>query len=181
MLTILFRIELVNTHNGESRDRASKEVRVSVRLTPPHHGGSWTEILHTNLSDERQTLDPLPLHEFFTPPTLGRFVKFSVLSAHGLGGGLQYFRAFTGNFLKLLHCFKLEQGNKESCEENRVLISNLDFVKTMELKLLFLYVFSISSGPENKELSEWSEWSQWKPCENVIMGGCAGRNETHVR
>ena len=102
MLSFLFRIELVNTHNGESRDRASQEVRVSVRLKPPHEHGSWTEILHTNLSDERQTPDPLPLQEFFTTPTLGRFVKFSVLSAHGLGGGLQYFRAFTGYFAFLL-------------------------------------------------------------------------------
>ena len=96
MLAIFFRIELVNTHNGESRDRASKEVRVSVRVTPPNQDGHWTEILHTNLSDERMMPDPLPLQKFFTPPTMSRFVKFSVLSAHGLGGGLQYLRAYTG-------------------------------------------------------------------------------------
>ena len=69
---------------------------MSVSLTHPDKNGTWTEILHTNLSDERQGPDPLPLQEFFTPPTMGRYVRFRVISAHGRGGGLQYFRAFTG-------------------------------------------------------------------------------------
>ena len=48
-------------------------------------------VLQTTLDDTMQETDPLPLQEFSIPSTLGRFVKFELVSYYGHGGGLQYF------------------------------------------------------------------------------------------
>ena len=105
-----------------SNDGCSREILVSVSQK---HSGPWTEILHTNLTDERLSPDPLLLQvddyddndddnddddddddplllqEFSAPPLMGRYVRLSVLSAHGWGGGLQYFRAYTGQIKEI--------------------------------------------------------------------------------
>ena len=93
-------VELVNTHNGENRDRSSKEIKVSISSYP---AGPWSEVVYETLEDSRDQSDPLPVLSFpiyneddgeeeFT----ARFVKFNLISWYGGGGGLQYFAVKKG-------------------------------------------------------------------------------------
>ena len=81
-------VELVNTHNGFARDRATKELKVFIQ---PSYG-AWQEVLHTTLEDSRQQADPLPLQTFPIKESKAKYVKFQQISKYGsIGGGLQYF------------------------------------------------------------------------------------------
>ena len=86
-------ILLVNIHNADSNDRSTKEFKVLLSNFP---SGPWREVLHETLEDSSQMTDPLPLLEFPITPTVGRYVKFSLLSFYGLGGGLNYFAVRSG-------------------------------------------------------------------------------------
>ena len=84
-------VELVNTHNGEHRDRSSKEFQVSISH---YSAGPWSTVMYEILEDSRDQADPLPVLTFplstHTEVT-ARFVKFNLISWYGYGGGLQYF------------------------------------------------------------------------------------------
>ena len=93
-------VKLVNTHNGDHRDRSSKEIKVSISSS---RAGPWSQVLHETLEDSRKQSDPLPVLSFpiyneddgeeeFT----ARFVKFNLISWYGGGGGLQYFAVKKG-------------------------------------------------------------------------------------
>ena len=81
-------VELVNTHNGGHRDRATREFKVfiSQSLNLP-----WQEVLHTTLEDSRQHPDPLPVQTFRFKNSRAKFIKYDQISKYGQGGGLQYF------------------------------------------------------------------------------------------
>ena len=81
-------VELVNTHNGGHRDRATKELKVFISLSL---NGSWQEVLHTTLVDSRRHPDPLPVQTFRFKKSRAKFVKYQQISKYGHGGGLQYF------------------------------------------------------------------------------------------
>lgn len=84
-------VELVNTHNGNHRDRSSKEFKVSISHYP---AGPWSSVVYESLEDSRDQEDPLPVLTFpFSTDTevTARFVKFNLISWYGEGGGLQYF------------------------------------------------------------------------------------------
>ena len=84
-------VELVNTHNGNHRNRATKEFKVSISN---YQAGPWNEVVYETLEDSRNQTDPLPVQTFpFSLPfeVTARFVKFNLISWYGEGGGLQYF------------------------------------------------------------------------------------------
>ena len=81
-------VELVNTHNGGSRDRSMKEFKVFLSDSSE---GPWEEVVHQTLEDSREQTDPLPVQKFSFPERAAQFVKFNQISYYGLGGGLQYF------------------------------------------------------------------------------------------
>ena len=82
-------VELVNTHNGDHRDRSMKEFKVF--LSSDSSDGPWEEVVHQTLEDSRQQTDPLPLQTFPFTERTAKFVKLNQLSCYGYGGGLQYF------------------------------------------------------------------------------------------
>ena len=82
-------IQLVNTHNGQNRDRSTKEFRVSFSSD----GDDFEELIHTNLEDSREEEDPLPIQEFYFESVFASHVKVEILDFYGNGGGLQYFTA----------------------------------------------------------------------------------------
>ena len=81
-------VELVNTHNGECRDRSMKEFKVFLSDSSV---GPWEEVVHQTLEDSRQQADPLPVQTFPFSERTAKFVKFNQISYYGSGGGLQYF------------------------------------------------------------------------------------------
>eukprot|EP00092_Neocalanus_flemingeri_P099497 GFUD01126916.1.p1 GENE.GFUD01126916.1~~GFUD01126916.1.p1 ORF type:complete len:622 (+),score=120.29 GFUD01126916.1:104-1969(+) len=106
-------IQLVNTHNGQVRDRATKRFRLFSSQTA---SGPWTQVLDTQLGDSRQQQDPLPLQMIaLDTQTTARFVKLELLSWWGDGGGLQYFgihRVKEDNLVFSVCGFSNNQGNK---------------------------------------------------------------------
>ena len=82
-------VELVNTHNGDHRDRSMKEFKVF--LSSDSSAGPWEEVVHQTLEDSRRQPDPLPLQTFPFTQRSAKFVKFNQISYYGNGGGLQYF------------------------------------------------------------------------------------------
>ena len=82
-------IQLVNTHNGQNRDRSTKEFRVSFS----YDSDDFEELIHTNLEDSREEEDPLPIQEFYFQPVPASRIKVEILDFYGNGGGLQYFTA----------------------------------------------------------------------------------------
>ena len=80
-------IFLVNCKNGRIRDRATRQFKVFLSLNGK---GPWTEVLHHELQDTRR-MDAVPSNRFSIKPTVAKFVKFTLLSYWGHGGGLQYF------------------------------------------------------------------------------------------
>ena len=86
-------VELVNTHNGNIRDRSMKEFKVF--LSSDSSDGPWVEVLHQTLQDSRQQADPLPLLKFPFSARTAKFVKFNQISYYGKSGGLQYFSVTT--------------------------------------------------------------------------------------
>ena len=89
-------VELVNTHNGHSKNSATKAFQVYFSETAT---GPWQLVLSSSLSDSRKQKDPLPLQRFSFPYLATRYVKFQVVSNYGVCGGLQYFSvksAYTG-------------------------------------------------------------------------------------
>ena len=57
--------------------------------------GPWTEVLYNELKDTRR-MNPIPSNKFSIKPTVAKFVKFTLLSYWGHGGGLQYFSCQPG-------------------------------------------------------------------------------------
>eukprot|EP00092_Neocalanus_flemingeri_P026563 GFUD01028787.1.p1 GENE.GFUD01028787.1~~GFUD01028787.1.p1 ORF type:complete len:626 (+),score=118.16 GFUD01028787.1:104-1981(+) len=106
-------IKLVNTHNGQARDRATKQFKLFSSQTA---SGPWTQVLDTQLGDSRQQQDPLPLQMIaLDTQTTARFVKLELLSWWGDGGGLQYFgihRVKEDNLVFSVCGFSNNQGNK---------------------------------------------------------------------
>ena len=97
-------VELVNTHNGNGRDRSMKEFKVFLSDSSQ---GPWEEVVHKTLKDSRQQSDPLPVQTFPFSEKTARFVKFKQISYYGYGGGLQYFTltlssATPGNLIILI-------------------------------------------------------------------------------
>ena len=86
-------VELVNTRNGEARDRSMKDFMIFVG---DNADGPWYHILNETLPDGRMEEDPMPIHSFGTLGLKGSYVKFQQLSYYGLGGGLNYFAAYSG-------------------------------------------------------------------------------------
>ena len=83
------RVELVNTHNGRLRDRATKKFKVMTSMTGAKE--DWHHVFTQTLEDSRKQADPLPLQTFRFPDRAAKFVKFRMISKYGSGGGLQYF------------------------------------------------------------------------------------------
>ena len=81
-------IVLVNTHNGNKRDRSTKGFMVSLAFQT---SGPWEQVLKQELPDNRNYVEPAPPKIIEIYPTEARFVKFELLSFWGKGGGLQYF------------------------------------------------------------------------------------------
>eukprot|EP00092_Neocalanus_flemingeri_P012747 GFUD01013736.1.p1 GENE.GFUD01013736.1~~GFUD01013736.1.p1 ORF type:complete len:403 (-),score=79.02 GFUD01013736.1:170-1258(-) len=82
-------IRLVNVHNRDYKDRATKQFRLYTSQTK---SGPWTQVLDTQLEDSRQQQDPLPIQLIaLDTKTTAQFVKFELLSWWGRGGGLMYF------------------------------------------------------------------------------------------
>ena len=84
---LVSKISLVNTHNGNHRDRSTKKFRVELAESDLPR----ILVLQDTLQDSRQMMDPLPLLEYSITPRKARYVYFSLLSFYGYGGGLQYF------------------------------------------------------------------------------------------
>ena len=82
-------IQLVNIHNGQNRDRSTKEFRVSFSSD----GDDFQELIHTNLDDSMEQDDPLPIQEFYFEAVPANRLKVEILDFYGNGGGLQYFTA----------------------------------------------------------------------------------------
>jgi len=84
-------ITLVNTFNDDARNCGTKEFKVYLGET---EDGPWTEVLHDELDDARNTnqnLTSVPAQVFPINPTCGKFVKFEIISWYDVCGGLQYF------------------------------------------------------------------------------------------
>eukprot|EP00092_Neocalanus_flemingeri_P012265 GFUD01013221.1.p1 GENE.GFUD01013221.1~~GFUD01013221.1.p1 ORF type:complete len:589 (+),score=124.60 GFUD01013221.1:122-1768(+) len=82
-------IRLVNVHNREHKDRATKQFRLYTSQT---NSGPWTQVLDTQLEDSRQQQDPLPIQIIaIDTKTTTQFVKFELVSWWGRGGGLMFF------------------------------------------------------------------------------------------
>ena len=82
------KIIVVNTHNGHVRDRGTREFKVEMSTGAY---GPWREVVHEELPDSRR-MNPVPAKEFkLVYKIKARFVKFTLLSYWGNGGGLQYF------------------------------------------------------------------------------------------
>ena len=80
-------IFIVNTHNGNNRERGTKSFKISLA----RYWGTWMEVLTDELPDPRN-LDPVPPNKFYICPMPVKYVKFELLSYWGdKGGGLQYF------------------------------------------------------------------------------------------
>jgi len=94
--TNIGKIQLVNTHNGIYKDRATREFQVFFSESSR---GPWALVLSASLPDSRN-VNPVPMSTFNIPPVSARFVKFNLVSYWGQGGGLQYF-----------HVIKLECNN----------------------------------------------------------------------
>ena len=81
-------VELVNTHNADYKNWATKEFKVFLGNSS---SGPWEEVVHQTLEDSTQQTDPLPLQTFSFPERSAKFVLFQAFSAWGEGAGLQYF------------------------------------------------------------------------------------------
>ena len=81
-------IELVNMHNGDGRNTATKGFRVSVKK---EESEDWNELVKKQLGDRHKDEDPLPIEYFYFPAQDVRFIEFEVLSVWEKNpGGLQY-------------------------------------------------------------------------------------------
>ena len=106
-------VELVNTHNGENRDRSSKEIKVSISSYP---AGPWSEVVYETLEDSRDQSDPLPVLTFplsTDEEVTARFVKFNLISWYGEGGGLQYFAVKKGEKPTRCHCVTMSNQTRK--------------------------------------------------------------------
>ena len=83
------KVELVNTHNGAARDRATKTFKVLTSMSGAKK--DWHQVFTKTLEDSRKQTDPLPLQTFRFTDRAAKFVKFQLISKYGYGGGLQYF------------------------------------------------------------------------------------------
>merc|ERR1712198_778020 len=85
-------ITIVNAYNPTWNDRGTNEFKVYLSES---ENGPWTEVLHDNLNDPRNTNATeasVPPRVFNLPnPTCGQYVRFQIISWYGQGGGLQYF------------------------------------------------------------------------------------------
>ena len=90
-------VELVNTHNGDHRDRGTKEFKVWVSR---NKAGPWHQVVRDILQNPLHEPDPLswPVRKFlFKPRPDVRFAKFKLISWYGRwGGGLQFFNVEYG-------------------------------------------------------------------------------------
>ena len=81
-------VELVNTHNADYKNWATKEFKVFLGNSS---SGPWEEVVHQTLEDSREQTDPRPVKRFPFEKTEAQFVRFQQMSFYGSGGGLQYF------------------------------------------------------------------------------------------
>lgn len=93
-------LEVVNMHNGDGRETATKKFQVSVKK---EESDEWKEVVKRELWDCRDQEDPLPIVYSYFPLQGIRFIKFEILEVWGKNrGGLQYLNmSFTGKVTQI--------------------------------------------------------------------------------
>jgi len=79
-------VHITNTHNGECNDRSTKEFRLWASMT---NKDDWENIVDGELEDASNKGCDVPQKQIQLNSTEARYIKFTVESAYGKGGGLQ--------------------------------------------------------------------------------------------
>ena len=86
--TKLTGINVKNTHNSKSKDRATRRFVLEGRRST---SDSWSTLLEKELEDSRQQTSPPVQHFQLEEPREVRYLRFQLKEYWGAGGGLQYF------------------------------------------------------------------------------------------
>jgi len=79
-------VHIKNTHNGECNDRSTKEFSIWASMT---NKDDWEKIVDGELEDASNKGCDVPQKQILLNSTEARYIKFTVDSAYGKGGGLQ--------------------------------------------------------------------------------------------
>ena len=90
--SLLTGVSVKNTHNFNSRDRATKRFVLEGRRST---SDSWEYLLEKELEDSRQQTSPPVQHFQLEEPREVRYLRFQLKEYWGNGGGLQYFAVET--------------------------------------------------------------------------------------